>query len=172
MTKIEIPYSKIKLTIGTAFSVLFVIGGFFMLTSINDENFLYNLFIKTFGTLGILFFGTTSGNGVVKLFDNKPGLTIDDNGIIDNSNMSSIGLIDWMDIKEIKIWDTKSTSVLLIFLYDNEKYINKAKGLKIKLLKGNLKKYNTPISIISNTLDCNFDELAKVINDKFEKNRN
>jgi hypothetical protein len=171
MNKIEIPYSKIKLTIGTIFSFLFVVGGYFMLFSINDEYFLYNLFIKTFGIIGMLFFGTTFVYSIVKLFDNRPGLTMDDNGIIDNSNMSSIGFINWMDIKEIKIWDYKSTSFLLIFLYDNDKYINKAKGLKRKLMKGNYKKYKTPISIISNTLDCNFDELAKVIKDKFEKNR-
>ena len=171
MIKIEIPFSKIKLIIGSTFSFLFVLGGFFMLISINNEYFLYNLFIKTFGILGILFFGTTFVYGAIRLFDNKPGLTINDNGIIDNSNMSSIGLIEWIDIKEIKTKDYNSTSFLLLFLYDNDKYLNKASGFKRKLMKGNLKKYKTPISIISNTLDCKFDELATEIKENFMKKR-
>jgi hypothetical protein len=171
MTKIEIPYSKTKLIIGTIFSFLFVISGFFMMTSISSEYFLYNLFIKTFGILGILFFGTTLGYGVIRLFDKKPGLIIDEIGIIDNSNMSSVGLIEWKEIREIKTQDFQSTSFLLIFLYDNDSYLNRIKGFKGKLLKGNYKKYGTPISIVSNTLDCNFDELAIFLKEKFKEYR-
>jgi hypothetical protein len=171
MNKIEIPYSKIKLTIGTIFSFLFVIGGFFMLISMNNENFIYNLVVKTFGILGIIFFGTTCVYGAFRLFDNKPGLIIDDFGIIDNSNMSSIGLLEWIDIKEIKTKSYNSTSFLLIYLYDSDKYLNKANGFKRRLLKANNKKYKTPISIISNTLDCNFDELEMIISEKFNDNK-
>ncbi len=171
MNKIEIPYSKTKLIIGTVFSLLFVTGGFFMLFSINGENILYQLFIKIFGILGVLFFGTTFGYGIIKLFDNKPGLSIDEIGITDNSNMSSVGLIEWSDIKEIKIQEYQSTSFLLVFLRDNQKYLEQTNGFKRRLLKSNFKKYKTPISIISNTLDCNFDELAKELIDKLNEKK-
>jgi hypothetical protein len=171
MTRIEIPYSKTKLIIGTFFSLLFVIGGYFMLISIKHEFFLYNIFIKIFGILGILFFGVTFGYGIIKLFARKPGLIINENGIIDNSNMSSIGLIEWKDIREIKTQDYQSTSFLLIFLYDNDKYLNNANRFKRRLLNANNKKYRTPFSIVANTLDCNFNELAMVLKQRFKEYR-
>ena len=36
------------------------------------------------------------------MFDNNVGLTINDNGILDNTNDSSFGFIKWADITEIR----------------------------------------------------------------------
>lgn len=173
MTKIEIPLSKKKLIIGTVFSALFVVIGYYMLTT-NDirSSIIYSVFIKIFGVAAILFFGTTGFYGIIKMFDKKFGLTIDDDGIIDNSNMSSIGLIKWEDITKIEIEQVRSTPFLLIFIKNKDKYIEKANILNRKLMKGNMKKYGTPLSITSNTLNYNFDELERLINEKYNEQKN
>ena len=108
-----------------------------------------------------------------KLSDKKPGLIIDKNGITDNSNASSIGLIEWSDISEIKTSQVMSTKFIMIEVINPEKYIEKAKnGMKAKLMRANMKMYGTPLSITSNTLNYNFEELEKLIETEFRRNKN
>ena len=73
------------------------------------------------------------------MFDNAIGLIIDEMGITDNSNASSIGLIKWVDIKEIRTEQEASTKFLLIYTNNPEEYLDKAKGFKRKLMRGNNK---------------------------------
>ncbi len=66
-----------------------------------------------------------------------------------------------------------STKFLLIGVENPEKYIGKAKsGIKARLMKTNMKMYGTPLSITSNTLKYDFNELEKLIQTEFEKNKN
>jgi hypothetical protein len=98
------------------------------------------------------------------MFDNKVGLTIDENGIIDSTNATSIGLIKWSEITEIKTEQVMSTKFLLIFVKDQRKILEKASGMKRKLMEANAKMYGTPISITANTLKFDFDKLESLIN--------
>lgn len=176
--KIEIPLSKNKLVLGIGGSMLFVIAGvwlFFIADSFQEHPFrlLRNpMVVKGVGILGFLFFGAIGVFGFKKLFDKKVGLTIDSNGITDNSNASSIGLIEWNDISDIITKQVMSTKFLLINVQNPEKYIGKAKsGIKAKLLRANMKMYGTPLSITSNTLKYDFEELEKLIQTEFARNK-
>ena len=60
----------------------------------------------------------------------------------------------------------------MIHVTNPEKYIGKAKsGMKAKLMRSNMKVYGTPLSITSNTLKYDFDELEKLVLTEFEKNK-
>lgn len=177
--RIEISLSKNKLFLGIGGSILFVILGIWLFT--NSTEFQNNsirlmrnpMAIKSVGIVGMLFFGATGIYGIRKLFDKKVGLIIDEYGITDNSNASSIGLIEWNDISEIKTEQVMSTKFLLIEVKNPEKYIGKAKsGMKARLMKTNMKMYGTPLSITSNTLKYNFNELEKLIQTEFENSKN
>ena len=129
--------------------------------------------IRTIGIIAVLFFGATGIFGIKKLFDKKIGLIIDSNGITDNSNASSIGLIEWTDITGIRTEKVMSTKFLLIDTINPEKYIGKAKNsIKAKLMRANMNMYRTPLSITANTLKFDFNELEKIINSEFKKNKN
>lgn len=176
--KTEIPLSKNKLFLGIAGSILFVILGIWLFTNADgfQEHSMrllrYPMIIKGVGILSILFFGATGIYGFRKLFDKKIGLIIDSNGITDNSNASSIGLIEWNDISEIKTQQVMSTKFLLIKVINPEKYIEKAKsGMKAKLMRTNMKMYGTPLSITSNTLKYDFGKLEKLIQAEFKQNK-
>jgi len=177
MNKIEIPISKKKLTLGIIGSVLFVILGIWFYSHPNDfQNipfrFLRNpTVIKTIGIAGIIFFGATGIYGIIKSFDKKFGLIIDNEGIFDNSNASSIGLIKWTDIIEIRTEQVMSTKFLLIYISDPNALIENVKGMKRKLMEGNMKIYGTPISITSNTLKYNFSDLEKLLKDRLNEQR-
>jgi hypothetical protein len=177
MEKIEIPLSKTKLLLGIGGSVLFIFAGIWLFTHSNDfQNFSLRILknptvIKTVGIAGILFFGATGIYGIKKMFSNNVGLTIDDNGIIDNTNASSIGLIKWFEITEIKTEQIMSTKFLLIYTKDPNNILDKVKGMKRKLMVGNMKMYGTPISITSNTLKYDFNDLEKLLKDRLNEQR-
>jgi len=177
--KIEIQISKNKLFLGIGASILFVILGIELFINANDfQNnsigMLRNpMIIKSIGIIASLFFGTTGIYGLKKIFDKKAGLIIDEKGITDNSNASSIGLIEWNDITEIKTKQVMSTKFLLIEVKNPEEYIKKAKNrMKAKLMKTNMKMYGTPLSITSNTLKYNFEKLEHLIQTELKKYKN
>jgi hypothetical protein len=176
--RIEIPLSKTKIFFLLMASLGFIAGGIWIAT--NPEKFIPNIFriadpetIRISGILGILFFGVAGIYGIKKLFDNRAGLIIDSNGITDNSNASSIGLIEWNDISEIRTKQVMSTKFILIDTINPEKYIGKAKnGIQARLMKANMNIYETPLSITSNTLQYDFGELEKLIQTQFKSNKN
>lgn len=172
MNKIEIPLSKTKILLTIGGSILFVVLGLYLFTTIADEQTRFNPAVaKVAGISGILFFGATGIYGIKKMFDNKVGLTIDDNGILDNTNASSIGLIKWADITEIKTEQVMSTKFLLIFTKDPNGILEKVRGMKRKLMVGNMKMYGTPLSITSTTLKYNFNDLEKLLKERLNKQR-
>jgi hypothetical protein len=169
MNKIEIPISRTKISVLLIGAIIFVIIGVpFILT---PDKFLSSIFrnpqtIRIAGIVAVIFFGAASVYGLRKLFDKTAGLTIDENGIIDNSNASSVGLIEWNDIVEIRTEQVMSTRFLLIFISNPDKYMERVNGFKRKLMKGNMKMYGTPLSITSNTLRYNFDDLARMVKNR------
>lgn len=66
------------------------------------------------GVIGSVIFGVSSIWIFFRLFDNKPGLIINEQGIIDNTNTGSIGLIKWDDIIEVRHKRIMSNSLMLI----------------------------------------------------------
>lgn len=85
--RIEISLSKSKLFFAILGSIMFVVGGIWIL--ISQES----IFYKGVGIASILFFGATGIYSVIKSFDRQMGLIIDSKGIFDNSTGASIGLI-------------------------------------------------------------------------------
>ena len=164
---IIIPLNKGKLFFGIGGSILFVMMGVGLINSAIDvsEN---NLLAKIVGAASILFFGATGIYGIVKLFDKKAGLIIDEKGITDHSNATSIGLIKWSDMTTIRVRQVMATKFLLIDIKNPETYLEKSgSNMQRKLMQANMKKYGTPITITSNTLSTDFSELEKMVQKKF-----
>ena len=172
MNKVEIPLSKTKIILLLLGGLAFVIAG--ILFTINPEEFISPIMrspqiIRIGGITAVLFFGTASVYGIRKLFDKQMGLIIDEEGIIDNTNASSLGLIKWADIKNIKTEQVASTKFLLIYTKNPDKYFNKVKGFKRKLMESNNIMYGTPLSITSSSLECNFNDLEELINNRLKE---
>ena len=140
MNKIEIELSKTKLLVGIGGSIMFVVLGLYLITIMADQQTRFNpIIVKGIGIASVVFFGATGVYGIKKTFDNEVGLTIDDNGIFDNTNASSVGLIKWTDITDIRTEQVASTKFLLIYTTNPNFYLNKVKGFKRKLMEGNNK---------------------------------
>lgn len=169
-TKVEM--SKGKLVLSLLATVLFILIGFMLI--INSESFAvsrntYQLVPIVIGISSITFFGVCSVNILRLLFNRNAGLTIDQNGITDNSHSTSVGFIDWNDITGTKRVDLGVTKVLLLFTDKPEKYIDRAETSRFRrVLEVNNRKYGTPISIMSGTLEIKFGDLEKLILEKLE----
>ncbi|MDC7996364.1 STM3941 family protein [Altibacter sp. HG106] len=173
--KIEIQLSKTKILLLLIGATVFVVLG--TLFIMNPEQFKSPIFrnpetIRIAGIAAVAFFGLCLVFIAKKLFDNKVGLTIDQNGITDNSNATSVGLIEWDDITDIGTVQVASTKILMLETDKPEKYIERARnGISKRAMKANYKMYGSPLSIISNSLKIKYDELERMIREEFEKRK-
>lgn len=174
MQEIEIKLSKNKLIILLLASIGFVVTS--LLFILYPKNFISFIFfseriIRNIGYVGLPFFGLVSILLFKKLFDNKPGLIINEKGITDNTNSSSLGLIKWSDITKISQKKVVSTKFLLVEIRNPEEYIEKANRLKKLTLRQNLNTYGTPITLTSVGLQCSFEELERLILESYNQSK-
>ena len=169
--QIEIELSKQKILLLLIGSILFVGLGIWFV--INPDKFISS-FIKSAtvifiaGIAAILFFGFVSFFIFKKLFDKKPGLTVNNEYIIDNSSAVAAGQIFWSDVLKIKISQVYRQEFLMLIVSNPEEYINKqSSSIKRKAMQMNFRSYGSPISISANGLQCSFDELKNILEIKF-----
>ncbi|WP_271764832.1 STM3941 family protein [Aquimarina algiphila] len=173
--KIEIELSKKKIFLLLIGALVFVILGvlFIMSPGLFASGFFRNSeIVRIIGIVAVGFFGLCLGFAVKKLFDNKMGLIIDQNGITDHTNATSVGLIEWNDITGIETVQIASTKILMLLTDQPDKYIERAKNtLSKRALKANHKMYGSPLSITSNSLKIKYDDLEKLISSELKKRK-
>ena len=141
--------------------------------TINPEKFTSYIFqnvefIRIFGIISSILCSVAWIYFPAKLFDKKPGLILDEKGIIDNSSAVSVGLILWKDIVSIRTEKIRSTKFLIINVNNSEAYFERSSKLNRILLKANMNMYATPITISATGLKCNFENLEKLIVKEFD----
>lgn len=162
---IKIPLSKGKIILLTLGSFGFVTAAVFMGSMPSEGNLVKDILVKAFVVIAILFFGTTGLFGLTKIFDFRPGLTTNHQGILDNSSILSGQLIKWQDIIAIRPLETNGQWFVVVKVKNPDYYINNMSFFKRIGLRLNKRYFDSPIHISANGLSCNFDELmAKLYN--------
>jgi hypothetical protein len=174
-TQIEIPLSKKKLIKMLIGSIAFVAAGLWFLIkppTISNPFFGNPTTIFLIGLAAILFFGLISVYFIRKLQDNKPGLIITSTGLIDNSSGVSAGQILWTDIENISVIEMHRQKLIMLEVNDPQSYIDKqTSSFKRKVMQMNFNMYGTPLSITSNALEINFEELLNILNNHLNASR-
>lgn len=169
--EVIIPLSKTKLVKYFIGSLLFVFAGFLFIT--NPDWFIKAedpSVIKWIGYASVIFFGACAIFISQKLFDKKPGLIIDAEGITDNSSGVSAGKILWKDVKEISMQEVMSQKFIMLKMKNPEFYLQREKNpIKKRMMELNYKLYQTPINISANGLKIGFDDLYELIKENFHK---
>jgi hypothetical protein len=168
---IVIPLSKGKLALLLLGSIAFVAGSIWI-WSIADSQTRYNpLYMKGVAIAGVSFFGLCGIYGCIKVFDGRPGLIVDDQGIVDNSSAVSAGRVPWEEIIGLRISEIAGQRILVIEVTDPQKYIERC-GVFLRMLNAaNTKMMGSPINISSNSLKVNFDDLVRRLTEAFERHR-
>ncbi len=171
--QIEISLSKQKMILTLLGSIVFVgLGIWFLINPPKISNPIFGnpTLIFIVGLASILFFGLVAVTIFRKFSDKKPGLIISRHGITDNSSGVSAGLIPWSDIQEIKISQVMSQKFLMLIVNNPQDYLDKVTNpLKRNAMKMNYKTYGSPISISSNALRTNFNELQNLLLEKMNE---
>ena|ERR1700733_8553558 len=173
MTQIEIQMSKFKLILMVIGSLIFVLSGiaFFM----NPSKFVSPIcrspaVIFSAGLAGILFFGFVGFSIFKRIFDNKPGLLISDDGIVDNSSGLSAGYIPWSDIAAIKEKKILNQNLISIVVNNPWDYIKKQpNAVRRKTMQKNYELFGTVISISTNGLKYDYTDLIELLKNKFQE---
>lgn len=97
-------------------------------------------------------------------------LKIDNKGITDTATLSSIGFIDYNNIKSVYAFEKLKQKFLAIDLIDLHKVINNISPFKKLIIKFNLKLKYPVICINLDTSDMELDEVLRIINDRLERN--
>lgn len=162
-TTIALSKSKIwMLIIG---SIAFVALGYWMLTldaaalASQSAKFRNPMLVHGVGYLSILFFGLCLLIGIKKLFDTKPGLVINAQGILDNVSNISPNPVPWRDIKGFDVAEIHKQKMLVIYLENPQQYIESATAMRKMGLLANAKLVGSPWVITASTLKTSFDEL-------------
>ncbi|VAW74802.1 hypothetical protein MNBD_GAMMA12-3278 [hydrothermal vent metagenome] len=100
---------------------------------------------------------------VKKMFDSKPGLIINSEGITDNSSGVAAGLIPWSEIIGYKEHEIHSTKFLVIQVREPEKYAARGSIIQRALNKGTMKMVGSPISIASTSLRIKHTKLLELV---------
>lgn len=160
MDSISIPLSKGKIVLIVIGSIAFVVMSCLLLIYSQQIPRMNSILIKGVVASGILFFGFCGVFGLKKLFDDKPGLIIDAEGIVDNSSAVAAGRILWDEITSLKISEIAGQRFLTIMVVSPEKYVGGQSKLRAWLNSMNTKMTGSPINISTNALKISLDALA------------
>ncbi|MDJ0756052.1 MAG: STM3941 family protein [Ardenticatenaceae bacterium] len=167
--EIVISHSKAKITLSAVGSLVFVIGGAWLLGIAINNPGIESIILAAISVVTILFFGMILIYLLTRFGDQSPGLLINSQGIIDRSSAVAVGLIPWEEITGYSVKTARGQSFLAIHVRHPERFMNERGWIKRMLLRGNQRLYGSPIQISSNTLAVNFSQLVTTVDQQFDR---
>lgn len=174
---ITVAFSKVKLLLLFTAGCGFVVGGYYMFNQSPDEIALQHsnfspLFIHCVGAASVIFFGLCIIPVLCKLFDDQPGLVLNNRGLTENSNIFSVGFIPWSDIVDVEVHQISSSSRIIYILLSNpEKYVAACAPIKRVMLRLSEKIGPSPVAISSNALKISFNDLLSLLQSRIKEYR-
>ena len=171
--QIEILRSTKKMIWGIFGAMIFTgLGMFLMVIPIFQVpiNFAETVFVTygfIIGLLCVLFFGIGAAILFWNLFDNKPLLTINRQGIIDNK---STMLVPWSDIERIDVVKLHRNKFLAIIVKKPQDYIDRATNpFQRKMAEMSFKISGSPINFSTHIFQIKHDDLLKLLTEKLDE---
>lgn len=164
----NIPFSNKKLFLLILAALTFVGLGVWLLFFEQSGDGRFPQWVgQVIGGLNILFFGVCAVVGFKFFNSKKMALTIDDEGVRDQSSAVATGLIKWEDITGFRVYQVMTTKMILVDVKNPDEYIDRARGtLAKKAMEQNVKMVGTPVSINSSTLKISTDNILKLLNEE------
>jgi hypothetical protein len=107
-----------------------------------------------------------------KLFENKYGIKINDDGIYDNSTSINSGLIKWENIERIEKSKVMNQNLIRVIVNNPIDFIDRQKNvLARKNVETNFKKFESPIQISTNGLKIKFEDLYELMISELKKRK-
>ncbi len=167
MKEIIIQLSKKKLALLFFGAIGFIIACFWSIQTAETKSTFNTLYLKISSTIGIIFFGFCGIYAIEKFFDKRPGLVINNEGIIDNSSFVCAGLIKWETITNVAMNEIFGQTILTIEVNNADEIISKQNTFKKIFMNLSKNYFNSPIQISSIILKkYDFRNLYNLINER------
>ncbi|MFN9248509.1 MAG: STM3941 family protein [Planctomycetota bacterium] len=160
---VTIPLGKRKIAFLILGSTLFVAASIFLWSIAEGQQRFFPLLVKSAAVAGVLFFSFCGVYGCFKLFDNRPGLIIDDEGIVDNSSAIGAGMVPWDEVVVLRISEISGQRFITVVVENPEKYAARGNALSRLANSANTRMTGSPINISANSLNIKFDELVQAM---------
>lgn len=157
--RIAIPFSRLKCAAILLVALAFVAGCAFFVLHPEADTRHSSTFIRIVSGIGVPFFGAVAIVSVLRLFDSRPGLVIDRQGIDDRCNIASIGRVDWADVSGLRIMKARWNKGLVIELHDPGQFAQRGNILQRLLRFGS----PSPMVLGSNALAVSFDTMVELV---------
>ncbi|MFV0605987.1 MAG: STM3941 family protein [Niabella sp.] len=158
---IEVPFNKSRLIRQLIIFTLAMLLFTFM--AIRPELFVKTGtggFVKVVGYIGSFIFIICTAFVAQKVFNKKPGLILDNEGIVDNSLGVMFAKLYWKQVTAVEQLESEGKYYIRISIKDPEKYIAAEKNpMKRRMLELNYGTLKTPVNIVTERLKINHDEL-------------
>ncbi|MBX9790099.1 MAG: hypothetical protein K2Y37_14375 [Pirellulales bacterium] len=166
---IAIPLSKGKILLLLFGSIAFVAISIWMWSYASEQQRYNPLSVQAVAVAGVLFFGACAIYSAMKFIDTKPGLVIDQQGIVDNSNAAAVGRVSWRDIVGLSVTTIAGQRMLTIELANPQQYIERLGFIRRLLNSASYRMTGSPINISANGLAIKFDDLVGLVGAEFAK---
>ena len=106
------------------------------------------------------------------IFNSKAGLIINDKGIIDNIQITKLGLIEWKNVKGFRTTRMFFSDILLLDVLDKDMLMRNLNKMQKNNAENSFKKFGTPCVINLSNLKYEKDDLLKIIIEHIKKQLN
>jgi len=154
-----VPRDRRKTVFGLVLCVAFVACSWWLWTKEPEGNAFRDLEAKVVAPPGMVVFGFFGAYLIVRLFDTRPALILNESGIHDRSGLMGHLHVAWEQVNDVDEARMKRVRLLLVRLKDPDAWVARYSGWKRWALEWNLKQYGTPFVISANALRMDFDAL-------------
>ncbi len=167
MSTIEIPLNKTRMKIAVVLSSILILYGIYLMAFVAySQQVMHPLLMIgiTAAVMSIFVFSILYNLKKIRI---PVGFIISDEGIIDNTASTELGLIRWDEMTTVKVETFAINSkVLLVYVRDPRSILDRVKGKKGRYVRNNMKVQGTMVAVTSKTLIYNFDDLVKEVKDR------
>jgi hypothetical protein len=135
MQTINISISRTKTMLIFLASITIFCAGVFLLGLSDSEieaskKYDSPVFVHGVGVFCVFFGFLLSVTALLKIGANRPGLVINQFGLIENTNMFSVGFIPWSNIKRTSIVQVKKHKILYVILKNQNHFLESVGPIK------------------------------------------
>lgn len=134
-----------------AAALAFVVAGFWMAGLVGDGPSLFQgrsrPLVVVLGWASVVVFGLALVFLVRRLFDPKPALVLDAQGLVDRSSASAVGRVDWAEVTEIAAQGEGPNRLIVIDVADREDLLARLPSGRRKLVQASKGVTGYPVNI-------------------------
>lgn len=162
---VEIGHSRTKVWILICLSVVLSAVCFWLFFAAETQSRFQPFAVKIISVMGMLFFGLAGLFGFYRLYDKSPAVILNNEGIAIATDFFGKHFIVWSEIEKMEIGQLKGRRFLLIFVFNPEAHLQKAKSAARFWMKVTERMYGTPFTVPSGTLNMKFAEFIGHVNE-------